>query len=96
MMESLANGAARRYFTLVVWDEESSAWCDEFGDYSKKAVKEEMREHSARKKFKQIIEHDDSSVAMMGKRDSLEPPKGFVANIVKTTGNAWVDSFGGN
>ena len=96
-MHSQANGVARKYFTLFVWDEQASAWCDEFGDYAKKDVKAEMKEHSARAKFKQVIEHDDSSVAMMVARDALEPPKGFVAHIpAKSYNNPWVNSFGGN
>lgn len=96
MMVSLANGLARRYFTFFVWNETNSAWEDEFGDYSKKYVKEELKEHSAPKKFKQIVEHDDSSVAMMAARDSLEPPKGYVHNFVKVVSdNPWVNSIAG-
>jgi len=66
----------RTYYTLCVWDAEQATWFDEFGDYSRAAVAEELEGHFAPKRHKQIIKTDGSMADLIAKRDGLAAPKG--------------------
>lgn len=65
----------RPYFTLCVFDTEAGQWFAEFGDYSRAEVQAECDEHSAPRKHKRIIRHDDSAKAMIAARNALPIPK---------------------
>lgn len=69
--------ARKPYYTLCIWHEAAQTFLDHFGDYSRKAVEEEIewvREYEPKDWFR-IVKHDGSAEDMIAKRDALAPPK---------------------
>lgn len=67
---------AKPYYTLCIFDAEQGCWHDDFGDYSRKDVQEELEGYDMPRKWLAIIKTDGSAADMMAKRDALPMPKG--------------------
>lgn len=59
---------ARTYYTLCKFDTDNGAWFDQFGDYSRDAVQEELeteREDGTPRKFLKIVTTDGSAAQLI-------------------------------
>lgn len=65
----------KTYYTLCSFDAGQKRWFDDFGDYSKAAVKDEQQEWRQQGWRTRIIETDGTLADLIAKRDALPLPK---------------------